>query len=528
MRLQASAPAASATAITPTLATNLTKEHYLDLANGKFKTPEGPENLVQLFKNFVAESDQAAQPDSVPLVVYFHGGLVNERSGLNVAADLYPLFRGAGAYPVFFVWNAGLVEVVTNNLREIFDERIFQRLLERVIQFALGKVRQQPGARGTLLDLPDLRKVQDELRLPKSGKEPYAAFNTSRVPPQETLHPTEEKQLRDEIENDFVIQQESAAIANGAQTPEAMAADKRKARGARIQASRHTLMSPEVVREIVGASVAGAPAGATGRGGVSTLRIITGAAKVLIKVTERFAQRRDHGLYTTVVEELLREFYLANVGQLIWTQMKKDTADAFKEDATSYGGTAFLEGLSQLWQSGKHPRIILIGHSTGAVYICNFLQQAQKRGLPKDLKFEVVFLAPACTCQLFAETLASPGVRERIAKIRSFAMHDSLESADQLVPLVYPRSLLYFVSGVVEEERDAPLVGMERYYSRQAPYDSADITAVCDYFLSDLKFAIWSEAETADGLMTSATSHGDFDNNLATRNSLKHIIRNGF
>ena len=35
------------------------------------------------------------------------------------------------------------------------------------------------------------------------------------------------------------------------------------------------------------------------------------AGKVLVRVIDRFVRKRDHGLYTTVVEEVLRELGLS-------------------------------------------------------------------------------------------------------------------------------------------------------------------------------------------------------------------------
>ena len=47
------------------------------------------------------------------------------------------------------------------------------------------------------------------------------------------------------------------------------------------------------------------------------------------------------------------------------------------------------------------------------------------------------------------------------------------------MPVLYPRSLLYFVSGVTEAVDDCPLAGMQRYYA--APYDDATRFPEIDY-----------------------------------------------
>jgi hypothetical protein len=253
------------------------------------------------------------------------------------------------------------------------------------------------------------------------------------------------------------------------------------------------------------------------------------ATGVLDNVMNRFAQGRDHGLYATVVEELLRAFYIYKVGTDIWDQMKQETLDAFGTDPNQYGGTAFLQGLANYWKNGQHPRITLVGHSAGANYICRFLQFADLYQLPEDMQFDVVFLAPACTFDLFSQTLK---YKQRIKGIRIFGMNDTLEQANSLVaqtPLIYPYSLLYFVSGVLEDEADTPLLGMQRYYSGKAPYKGMPEV---DDSLTYLQAAgpdpnVWSIATGANGLASSSMTHGSFYSDISTLDSLKYIILNG-
>jgi hypothetical protein len=278
-------------------------------------------------------------------------------------------------------------------------------------------------------------------------------------------------------------------------------------------------MSPSILDDIRRE----APAPET-RGLVTVSTIISGAVAVLASVIDRFATRRDHGVYATVVEELLRKFYLANAGKLVWDLMKKDTADAFGNDLNQHGGTAFLEGLKTHLATGHRPHITLVGHSTGSIYICHFLKHADAR-LPADVTFDVIFLAPACTFMLFSETLKNHG--HRIARIRSFGMLDEVECADVLVPLVYPHSLLYLVSAIFEDEPDTPLVGMQRYYSREAPYDTPEVLSCVDYLLASSERAVWSVVNAGNGLSSSAKKHGDFDNDVPTLESLRYIIANG-
>src|SRR5690242_15073481 len=74
-----------------------------------------------------AIADQVARADRA--VLHFHGGLVSEEAGFEIAGRLHPIYAQTGALPVFFVWSSGFLETITGNLQEIFVEDIFQQML---------------------------------------------------------------------------------------------------------------------------------------------------------------------------------------------------------------------------------------------------------------------------------------------------------------------------------------------------------------------------------------------------------------
>jgi hypothetical protein len=115
----------------------------------------------------------------------------------------------------------------------------------------------------------------------------------------------------------------------------------------------------------------------------------------------------------------------------------------------------------------------------------------------------------------------------RIDRVRSFGMSDELERLDQLVPVVYPRSLLYFVSGVLEAEADAPLVGMERFYATDGPFAAdklPDVETVRHHLGADGR-SVWSISDAAGGLASGSTSHGGFDDDPSTLKSVQQFVR---
>ncbi len=189
----------------------------------------------------------------------------------------------------------------------------------------------------------------------------------------------------------------------------------------------------------------------------------------------RYDLRTDHGVYPTVVEELLRAFYLADVGGAEWNAMKKETADTFEAVATAEDGSsstplpqACLRGASELrWLATPQARC----SSTTSSPTCSAGMQPARVPCRGTTKLQVVFLAPAATTAAFADALGKRPDwlgRARIGRFRMFTMTDAAEQADRLVGAIYPRSLLFLVSGLLERDAKSksallPLVGLSRY-----------------------------------------------------------------
>ena len=116
---------------------------------------------------------------------------------------------------------------------------------------------------------------------------------------------------------------------------------------------------------------------------------------------------------------------------------------------------------------------------------------------------------------------------ERYQAFRMFAMCDLYEKKDHLLGQLYTRSLLYFVSGVLEDEADKPLTGLERHMSGQEPYADKELVAVRKFLYEPGQSRLVlskTETDAPPGLQSEATQHGIFDDEVKTRNSLKFII----
>lgn len=106
--------------------------------------------------------------------------------------------------------------------------------------------------------------------------------------------------------------------------------------------------------------------------------------------------------------------------------------------------------------------------------------------------------------------------------IEADRLKDELDRGYWEVPVIYPASLLYLVSGLFEDESgDTPLVGMQRFFCGTDPYATSDIKAVVSYLQGK---CVWSISQGGPGLSTSATKHGAFHDDPDTCKSLEIFL----
>ena len=126
------------------------EDHIIHLENGRL-APDTPASIVE---SIVSQALQ--HPGSSGIVIHFHGGLVNYDRGRGVAERLYSEYLDAGAYPIFLVWESGLIETIVNNLDQIRQEDLFRLLWKRLAGIVLRKFNQSASQRAAN-DLPGHR-----------------------------------------------------------------------------------------------------------------------------------------------------------------------------------------------------------------------------------------------------------------------------------------------------------------------------------------------------------------------------------
>ncbi len=529
------------------ISTTPNPDHCLISANGKLgASPLSAVTEVERVMNLAA----AAAPAN-GLVIHFHGGLVSKHYALpNIAGPLTEVYKAAGAYPLFFIWESGFGEAIWNNKGDLVNDPAFRELVKKVSEWALKKISITGafGFRGSggqqIEDIEAFRKEYDKwFDQPPAGP---------TVPPTETTGidtspgattkaraatPDEDElseQINSGLDDDPDFKKAMGEAFNAAMPAEKVAT---KGVGAGSGRSQKLLLSSDALDEMFPPEDGALEAHGKvkSRGGFSWINVAKFVAKIVIAVIKRFKNDRDHGLYCTVVEEVLRSAYGDLIGAAIWNQMKKDTLDSFT-DGTDTCGLAVIKKLKSLEGEEKaFKRLTLVGHSTGAIYICNFLDMAKKVGLTTPI--QVIFLAPAVTCGRFAQAIDEHG-GDRLTSFRMFAMKDERETQDEMLKPLYTRSLLYFVSGLLEGEAvgggwnsilDMPLVGMARYYDLSNIFGDDHAVAKVKTFLNDgTHRMVWSQTlDASEGLNSDAAKHGDFDNDDVTLKSVSAIIKNG-
>ena len=268
------------------------KNHYLDLAGGEFASTD-QSDLDGLFRAFEAD------PDRNTLVLHFHGGLNTRDEGIARARSLLPVYRDAGAYPVFFVWQSGALEVIGNQLRKIVAEPIFERIVQLVSKFTLGKLRRGRNTRGSDAADVDAGMLEQEIAELLAGNDPDIHIAPDQRRRAFRLQEAELRELRYELTNDAVFQAEAAAIANALRVPGSPAAPDPMRGAGELAGYRETLMKPEILEQLRTGS------GAADTRFVPALALIHAITDVVTRIHARLANGRDHGVGPTIVEEVL-------------------------------------------------------------------------------------------------------------------------------------------------------------------------------------------------------------------------------
>ena len=206
-------------------------------------------------------------------------------------------------------------------------------------------------------------------------------------------------------------------------------------------------------------------------------------------------------------------------GKVVWGRMKTSAERAAKPDG---GSTLVAKLAGELWQQMRGEiEYHAVGHSAGSIFHAFFLPllvAQHPAGAPRVDVRTLHFLAPAMTTDLFAAQLkALIGSGKPITRFTIYTMLDDLERNDpSLRP--YGKSLLYLVSQAFEDKAPTPILGLQRALKSDLPlirfFGLAGTEKVADVAFSK------SPEGTPLTSRTESTTHGGFDNDVATMTSV--------
>ena len=207
------------------------------------------------------------------------------------------------------------------------------------------------------------------------------------------------------------------------------------------------------------------------------------------------------------------------LGWGLWSAVKESAADA----SGPHGGAALRRCAARpvLCREPGSDHGARRGHSAGAIFHSHFIPAARQQGVPSFSTLQL--LAPALRVDGFRTQLL-PMVDTDINKITVYTMNMQAENDDNCFQ-VYRKSLLYLVSQIFEPEDDAPILGLEQSIRGDPELMVAfGLTPGTQGRVE----VVWSPTDPGapPDCRSSATSHGGFDNDADTMNSVvRRVVR---
>jgi hypothetical protein len=218
------------------------------------------------------------------------------------------------------------------------------------------------------------------------------------------------------------------------------------------------------------------------------------------------------------------ELTAAAPGTALWNKMKQNARAASQQEL---GGMRLLlkhvqEALASLTTAERQKwEVHIVGHSAGCIFAAHCLPLVSESGLPLRT---IQFMAPAITVEDFKD-LVMPWIKDKTCpQPTMYVLSDVGERDDDVGP--YGKSLLYLVSNAFEPRRGTPILGMQRYISHagQRPGEedvvNPEMEALFGRKVDQLPSLVIAGRDEGNGCRSRSESHGGFDNDPATLNSV--------
>ncbi len=236
---------------------------------------------------------------------------------------------------------------------------------------------------------------------------------------------------------------------------------------------------------------------------------------------------------TLEIKDRTFELTSSKPGTMLWDEMKENAQLASKKTDGADGkkraiitvADKGLEAFNSLDEKEKTKwEIHIVAHSAGSIFTAYALETLLQIGIPVK---SVQFLAPAISIDLFKEKYFPLMQKDERLRPILYVLSDEGERGDSVGP--YGKSLLYLVSNAFERKREKPLLGMEKFINGKNPglikkFIDTDISKMLSKDINGWPALVISkknsDKEEAGPDISKAGSHGGFDNDCFTLNSV--------
>ena len=220
------------------------------------------------------------------------------------------------------------------------------------------------------------------------------------------------------------------------------------------------------------------------------------------------------------------ELTAALPGGALWSEMKENARIASTHPNGLGGMQVIIRHVKSALQhidpaERKKWELHAVGHSAGSIFIAHAMRHLVELGVAfRTLQF----LAPAITAKEFTDLLLTPFIAEKRCPLPSvYILSDTGELDDEVGP--YGKSLLYLVSNAFEKKRATPLLGMEKFVV--GPEADPAIAKLLSRKVDGRPALVIAGASQDPGSQCESDTHGGFDNDPKTLNSVIHRILDG-
>jgi len=206
----------------------------------------------------------------------------------------------------------------------------------------------------------------------------------------------------------------------------------------------------------------------------------------------------------------------------IWGEMKENARLASQHHEQRGAMQLLANDIRRAGKKAANWELHVVAHSAGSIFFAWMLQHIVDLKLPLR---SVQFLAPAVELELFRSTIWTAANAGRCPLPIIYRLSATAERDDTVGGnLVYGKSLLYLISNACEKKRGTAIVGIQPCLDQDAAMRAAYQLAAADGLPRLITAGGPREAEGLERASSQSVSHGGFDNDPATMNSVLYRI----